>query len=182
MGPKRDMKWTEQQGKTAKALAAEGKTASEIAKIVGRARNAVIGYLNRNGVKLSSANGKFGPPIPRKPAIRPERKHGVIHSQINKKMKKPPILAFGAIRTKDGIMGIPFLKAGPYQCRYMIETHPAIICGEPTKNLNCSWCEEHYAIVFIKPEPPRRRTSEDNKSSQKGLGWHRSSPMAQLGR
>jgi len=166
------MKWTETQGKIAKRLAAEGKTATEIAPHVGKTRNAVIGYLNRNGIKLSEINGRFLPPKRRPTPVRVERRSGVIHRKLEKKVKKPPILKFDAIRTKDGIMGIPFLKAGQGQCRYIIEERPAIICGEPTKSVSCSWCEDHYAIVYVKPELPQRSKNKDHRAPKKGLGWH----------
>ena len=168
----REMKWTEAQGKIAKRLCAEGKTAAEIGAEVGKTRNAVIGYLNRNGIKMSDVTGQFLPPKPRPKPVRVERRSGVIHRKLEKKEKKPPILKFDAIRTKGGIMGIPFLKAGQGQCRYIIEEHPAIICGEPTKSINCSWCEDHYAIVYVKPEPSARSKDKDHRAPQKRLGWH----------
>ena len=166
----REMKWTETQGKIAKRLCAEGKTAAEIGAEVGKTRNAVIGYLNRNGIKMSDVTGQFLPPKPRPKPVRVERRSGVIHSKLNKKVKKPPILKFDAVRTKDGIMGVPFLKSGPNQCRYIIEERPAIICGEPTKSLECSWCEDHYVIVYVKPEPLARSKNKDTRTFEKRLG------------
>jgi len=174
-----ELRWTEQQGKIAKAMCAEGKTAAEIGAVVKKTRNAVIGYLNRNGIRMSDVTGKFAPPIPKKKPVRVERIGGVIHRKLEKKVKKPPILKFDAVRTKDGVMGIPFLKAGPYQCRYIIEDRPAIICGEPTKSATCSWCEDHYAIVFTKAEISHKQKDDHNRTSYRRLGRHRSSPMAQ---
>ena len=165
-----ELRWTEQQGKIAKAMCAEGKTAAEIAAVVKKTRNAVIGYLNRNGIRMSDVAGKFAPPIPKKKPVRVERIGGVIHRKLEKKVKKPPILKFDAIRAKDGTMATPFLKAQPHQCRYLIETRPPIICGEPTKNLNCSWCEEHYGIVFTKSETPNRQKDNHNRTSERRLG------------
>ena len=167
-----ELRWTEQQGKIAKAMCAEGKTAAEIGAVVKKTRNAVIGYLNRNGIRMSDVTGKFAPPIPKKKPVRVERIGGVIHRKLEKKVKKPPILKFDAVRTKDGVMGIPFLKAGPNQCRYIIEDRPAIICGEPTKSVNCSWCEGHYGIVFTKGDFAVRQKSQDRRASDRRLGRH----------
>ena len=167
-----ELRWTEQQGKIAKAMCAEGKTAAEIGVVVKKTRNAVIGYLNRNGIRMSDVTGKFAPPVPRKTPVKVERIGGVIHRKLEKKVKKPPILKFDAIRTKDGIMGIPFLKAGPNQCRYIIEDRPAIICGEPTKSVTCSWCEDHYAIVFTKSEIRPRPQGQDRKEPNRRMGWN----------
>lgn len=177
-GGKIELRWTEQQGKIAKRLCFEGKTAAEIAVEVGKTRNAVIGYLHRNGIRMNDINGRFSSLKPRAKPVRVERVGGVIHRKVEKKVKKPPILKFDAIRTKDGVMGIPFLKAGPNQCRYIIEDRPAIICGEPTKSVNCSWCEGHYAIVFTKDSIVRQK-SEDRRATNGQLGWNRSSFMAQ---
>lgn len=177
-GGKTELRWTEQQGKIAKRLCFEGKTAAEIAVEVGKTRNAVIGYLHRNGIRMNDINGRFSSLKPRAKPVRVERVGGVIHRKVEKKVKKPPILKFDAIRTKDGVMGIPFLKAGPNQCRYIIEDRPAIICGEPTKSVNCSWCEGHYGIVFTKDSIVRQK-SEDRRATNGQLGWNRSSFMAQ---
>ena len=177
MGGKSELRWTEQQGKIAKDLCAKGKTAAEIGVVVKKTRNAVIGYLNRNGIRMSDVTGKFAPPVPRKPPVRVERKAGVIHNKLKPIVKKPPILKFDPVRTKDGIMGIPFLKSGPNQCRYIIEERPAIICGEPTKSMSCSWCEEHYNVVYVKAEP--RSQGKNNRQAQSGLGRNRSPSMAQ---
>jgi hypothetical protein len=177
-GGKTELRWTEQQGKIAKRLCFEGKTAAEIAVEVGKTRNAVIGYLHRNGIRMNDINGRFSSLKPRAKPVRVERVGGVIHRKVEKKVKKPPILKFDAIRTKDGVMGIPFLKAGPNQCRYIIEDRPAIICGEPTKSVNCSWCEGHYGIVFTKDSIVRQK-SQDRRATNGQLGWNRSSFMAQ---
>jgi hypothetical protein len=171
-GGNQELRWTEQQGKIAKRMCAEGFSASQIAAEVKKTRNAVIGYLHRNGIRMNQLSGKFSAPKPKAKPVRVERKGGVIHRKVEKKDKKPPILKFDAVGTKDGVMGIPFLKAKPNQCRYIIEDRPAIICGEPTKSVSCSWCEDHYAVVFTKREFTVQPKSEDRRASDRRLGRH----------
>ena len=78
----REMKWTEQQGKIAKQLCREGKTAAEIGVVVKKTRNAVIGYLNRNGIKMSEVRDV----VPAKnftgQVVVKTRKIGVIHKKL----------------------------------------------------------------------------------------------------
>lgn len=168
----KEMRWTEQQGKIAKELCKQGKTAAEIAAVVKKTRNAVIGYLNRNGVRMNDAVEK-----PSRPTIQPrpkvERQAGVIHRKLQKIDRKPPIIPVEPPPIKMGDkVGIPFLKSKPNQCRYLIQTSPAYICGEPTKSVSCSWCEEHYVIVFQKPEPRSVSKEPNSRSADRRLGRH----------
>jgi hypothetical protein len=164
----REMKWTEQQGKIAKQLCAEGKTATQIAAVVKKTRNAVIGYLHRNGIRMGEGRR---PPVIQKPKV--ERKPKVIHRKVEKSERKPPILSFEPIwKKKVGDMGIPFLKAGHNQCRYVVNTSPAMVCGEPTKTVSCSWCEEHYEIVFQRPEPRPLPQKQNDRTPDRRLGRH----------
>ena len=60
--------------------------------------------------------------------------------------------------------GVPLLKAGFGQCRYIIsETYsPAICCGAPTRG--GSWCEEHRARVLVRV-PLRASTRPEQRLS-----------------
>jgi hypothetical protein len=175
-------KWTEQQGKIARRMAEEGNTAAEIGAVVKKTRNAVLGYLNRNGIRLSHISGQFLPRVPRKQPVVIKQETKVIHRKVKPKTIKPPRTNFETVQTGNGVIkGVPFMKSGPNQCRYMIETRPPIICGEPTKSLDCSWCEDHYEIVFVKPEPRSRTRSKDSRTAKEGLGGGRSSHVANRG-
>lgn len=177
----REMKWTEQQGKIAKQLCREGKTAAEIGIEVGKTRNAVIGYLNRNGIRMSEAKDI----VPKKNlGIQPIvkiRKIGVIHKKIkflqdqppdSEKIVPKPLRLQAYFAPKENGMGVPFLKASEGQCRFIVQERPAFVCGEPTKHIGCSWCEKHYEIVFTKPEPRNRSQERDNRSFDRRLGRH----------
>ncbi len=46
---------------------------------------------------------------------------------------------------------VSLLDAGFRQCRYPLwETRSdlKLVCGKKTRNVNCSWCEEHDALVW----------------------------------
>lgn len=177
----REMKWTERQGKTAKEMAVKGYTASQIASVVKKTRNAVIGYLSRNKMKIGEVRDVVPAKKPNSQPIVKYKRTGVIHKKIEflrsqppdseKIVPKPlPVQAYFA--PKENGVGVPFLKASKGQCRFVVQERPAFICGEPTKSIGCSWCEKHYEIVFTKPEPRQRAKERDTRPSNKGLGRH----------
>lgn len=182
------MKWTETQGRMAKELCQAGKTAAQIGAVVKKTRSAVIGYLNRNGIKMSEVNGIITEKKVKRQTVVNVKKIGVIHNKVQffyrqtpdlRKIQSTPqrIEAYSSAKEK-GMIGIPFLKAAEGQCRFIVQDQPVVfVCGDPTVRVGCSWCEKHYEIVFIKPEP-RKPTNQTNRQTDGKLGRYRSTIMA----
>ena len=150
--------WKPEEAEIAIRMFKDGKAASEIGMVLHKSRSAVMGFLHRQGVKrgVQVKNVNQRPAKKNKPSV-----------PFVKSTEKPldNILVFPA-NPKGAPMGrTPFLKAGPYQCRWVTESSPAFICGEEVVRPGCSWCAEHYAIVFI----PRSETRKVANAYE--FGW-----------
>lgn len=132
------MSWTDERVNLLKQLWGEGKTAAEIAKVLGEGvtRNAVIGKAHR--LKLSS----------RASPIQQNKKSTKNASVIDRpKIKKQPVIKNINFKGKE----IPLSELGPKDCRWPN--------GDPRDKENFSfcgckavegipYCEEHAKIAY----------------------------------
>jgi len=129
----RSVIWSQQHRDTAIQMANEGYTGSQIAAKIKRSRNAVIGFLHRQGIKLGKTNEHHKPKAkPVTPRKRPSRPKVVV-------LEKP-------LKIND----ITFLSSRLFQCKFITTEDPdpwkTMCCGKETQS--GSWCNYHRAIVF----------------------------------
>lgn len=140
--------WTRQQVSKAVFMWEEGKTATEIAKRISKSRNAVIGKLNRLGIKKPNAAANKDP----------------IQDQA---MKDPPGSTDNVkkendsqqIKVEDQKLTLLFLNEKT--CRWPIGDPSAKnfwFCGKPAQ-LNKRYCAQHSELAF-QPNPVKKERSE----------------------
>lgn len=56
VGPRNQREWTEEEDAWLKRMTAEGHSSSEVAKLLNRSRNSIIGYCRRRGYQLGNTN------------------------------------------------------------------------------------------------------------------------------
>lgn len=158
--------WTDDRIERLKALWHEGKSASEIAAILGGglSRNGVIGKIHRlkldkrakpsvKAVKAKGGNGRAG------------KDRGIVQAARKARAKastvtlRPPMTDLKPPKPLPIPKDLPELSArrrlidlGAHECRYCTGdplTADHSFCGEPVKP-GASWCEKHYAVVFTR--------------------------------
>lgn len=168
----------------------EGKTSSEIARIVGVTRNTVIGVANRAQRKgLLEGRAKVFPVARRKP--KPEG--NIAPKAVPEKPRLTvPVLAMARAPLPDvedtmmiepalppadtsGTTGVPLMAIKGMQCRAVLphkgEDGLAMFCGQQTSSALRSFCDHHHALYYDKPErTPRKRTSIDYRPKIKFSG------------
>lgn len=124
---------------TVRRMAAEGHSASTIAKAAGKTRNAIIGYCHRRGIKLAPSRAPR--PRPTEPRAKAERKTPPVAGRI----RDLQALARGEVKLKDASadpswpqpldgIGIPFIESRPSHCRrptWGAAERTGNICGQP---------------------------------------------------
>jgi len=137
---------------TLKAMAGNSCSGSEIAKALGKTRNAVAGKAHRQGIhltsiKVQSRNSQRGKPKPHKSPEIP-----IIHTIPAKPVKTPPRRLFMVSSSElpksaktSPETGKTLLDRTSEQCCFIIGdvTSNSVICGEPVCR-DSSWCENHW--------------------------------------
>lgn len=157
--------WTEDRIERLKALWSEGKSASEIAVILGGGltRNGVIGKIHRlkldkrakPSVKAMKAKGERGSAGKYRGVVNAARK-----ARASTLTLRPPM---GEIKPPKPLPipdDLPELSArkrlidtGAHECKFCTGdplTADHHFCGEPVKP-GTQWCERHYNVVFTRP-------------------------------
>lgn len=142
--------WSGEQVERVRQLAAEKKTAGEMAKVLAVTRNAIIGLCHRNKIPLIS--GKFRPPMEaRTPKPKPEKKIG--STVIRRLSSRRPLRGNHTwIPTEVTPMKVSLLDLQPNQCRSVVDGETddnflPIYCGNPTyadKPYCLAHCCEYY--------------------------------------
>ena len=60
-----------------------------------------------------------------------------------------PVVRVAGRAPGDGPVSL--IEAGFRQCRYPLwngRSEPKLVCGKRTRNANCSWCEEHFRLIW----------------------------------
>lgn len=140
--------WTEDRKAEAKKLYIdEDKSSSVVAAHIGTTRNAVIGIINRMGLKKDNPNkkGVKGPPKPRvykrarTAAEKVQRRSESPLPQIIRGEDIPPLLA--------SVLGL-----NEKTCAYPYGIRDYQFCGRP--RAHGSFCEQHGAICYNEPRIP----------------------------
>ena len=155
MGSEINRPWTEDEKIRCIELARSGLSGSQIAARLGRRRNSIVGFLFRKKVPLMG-NTKANPNAPKK-TRKPRHKQVPMHpfGLPPSEPKPPTIVEMPIIKPKktEGYGQASILDARNDQCKWVVKDatneRMAIYCGEPVKKEGCSWCIDHYKIVFI---------------------------------
>lgn len=157
--------WSEEEHRIVEQLAALNYTATQIScELVNRSRNAVIGYLHRNGIS-------FGKPRPSRTNINELRRETyskmiarrhAIAARTAKVVIPPTRAQFEASESQlagSTTKGVRFIDRLQFQCAWIYDTTntaESMCCGRAVKG-SSSWCPEHYALVFV-PSASRPRS------------------------
>lgn len=124
--------------------------ASEIAKILGVTRNAIIGKTHRLGLVKGQS-------------VAPEKLAARKTEKAARKAKKPPVekpaaTAVPTVAVEAPVeqpVGIPLFDLRHDQCHWVIgEPENFSCCGAPASSPGSAWCAAHRKIVYV---PPRNR-------------------------
>lgn len=157
--------WTEERASLAAKLYSEGKSASEVGKVLGVSRNAVIGKMHRMGVlghyKRNQRGEAAQKPRPRSAPSAPRKIAAASHTP-----SKPRATELGnGLHITAKLPSVPMtprLEVIPPTARPWTERHENEcswpVAGEGADTISCCrpvagrWCAEHNAIGCIKPE------------------------------
>jgi len=143
--------WTEEEKQKCIELAESGLSGGQIAVILKRPRNSIVGFLFRRKVALNGGRKRSSS----KPHQKISENKRVVQRRPPQppKPKEEPVPVSMPIVRPEGYKPVRFLDSRFGQCMWIMdETVPIkdrMICGEPTKDATCSWCKEHFPVVFI---------------------------------
>jgi hypothetical protein len=152
--------WTPEEVARLRQLFADGNGPSAIAKLMGKTRNAVIGRLNRMGLRCGADVAKGSrqqAQRKRRKAQRGDKPPAQVRKPAPKPAQAPPlrlpgVWALPAAGHPAGPVSISDL--GARQCRYigerpvLLTLDTPVYCGQPTDG--GSWCPHHRSRVFDK--------------------------------
>lgn len=151
-----DNGWSDEEVQTAVVMWTGKKSSTEIAKVINKTRNAVIGKMHR----LGCVRG-YGIVTPEQLAAAQAAEATVVEEEVVPEPvpPSPPAPPEPEGPTEHAVL---LLKAPAFVCRYPLwvdhrtPIEQKFVCGEPVKKENCSWCEKH-ALICFDPKQPRRR-------------------------
>jgi hypothetical protein len=128
--------WTLYERERLIAMIGEGKHVTEIAILMNRTRNMIIGYARREDIKLNPKQGQ--------------------RVRLRTLTKKTPLPKWGFKVQPSGVACEKFIE--PKQipamtCQYLTDAKRRNFCGQPSHG---SWCDKHRLIVF-KPKKSQPR-------------------------
>lgn len=134
--------WPQKDKDKAIKMVGEGYTAIEIAAVLKRTKNSIIGFIHRSGLRFSSTN----------PTHRAKIKNAAC--KRSKLAPKPEL----PIENNN----IRFFEARLFQCRFILDSPKnvwdTICCGAPVYKQ--SYCQAHYRICYRKFDiKPRTQTN-----------------------
>lgn len=124
--------WTNRDAATVKKMAAEGRTPREISVVIGKTRNAVIGFAHRNKIKL-------------KP--KPQRKEDSMTTVKTRENKRLSFIDLMPQRNMTAPAYVTLLQAKDHHCRFILSHEPKdmIICAQPI--MVDSYCLRHWQLT-----------------------------------
>lgn len=152
--------WTPARTEQLTQLANERLTSTQIGRVLGVTRNAVIGRLRRIGVKLL---GKpfWQPPEGVTPLPRREATPRLVMPAPA--LPEPPVIAVEAPLA----VGVRLLSAGFYACRYPLWQDVAgpdyPVCGDRTEAITDPYCSKHADLCF---------TAQGRSRGTRAQGWN----------
>lgn len=144
--------WTLEETKALKKLVEQKMTALEIARNLGRSRNAIMGRIHRLKLKLHGSVGPKGQGRKRKP--KPERNIPYIPKKelVVRSLDEPkPIIVVEAPKPVFIGKGVGFLQLTPRTCKYRVHGESFeeyVFCGEPTYKK--SFCKHHHSLCYTR--------------------------------
>ena len=133
--------WPDKHRKILHKMHAAGATAAEIAAVLGRTRNSIIGFIHRSGLSNTRPKKQLPPKVERKPQV---AKPAPVHKLFQK-----PIVEIETPQSKDGVL---FIFSNNRHCKWIQDSPNGIetrICGNRSVS-GKSWCAEHFALVYNK--------------------------------
>lgn len=151
--------WTEEQVSEFRRLFAEGYSYALIGEKLGYSRNACIGKANRLGLgrewkEQSPINIRTTKPKPRlKPILRivPANGNSSQMRIIQTVMAEPERIRCAEVTPRN----LTLAELEENDCRY-IAGDDHLYCAHP-KRPSSSYCEQHHALVWVSPQPPKER-------------------------
>ena len=163
--------WTEEEVEGLRQLWAKGHTGSEIANMLGKSRNAVMGRISRmreHGERMPSERERK-PPKPKVAKVPRVRKTRIVLPKI----KKEPIEYVNV--DYDLNKNYPkFHELKKWQCRFVMNDGHAsqyVFCGEKT-NFE-SFCPAHKQLCYtkaVKNDAPTKPANSTNYAKRKFFG------------
>lgn len=144
--------WTEEQDATLKAMAHDGKTFQQIAKVLGKSsRSAIAGRARRLGIRTKDVRKQRKEQIMQAvKAVTKQIRTPVIVEQVQEPTLYKVSFLFPKPPVKINRKGVSPLDIGANQCRYPIgepRNRDFCFCGKPSVG---SWCSTHKRVVFTR--------------------------------
>lgn len=128
--------WPDKHKQILLKMHGEGASAAEIAAVLGRTKNSIIGFIHRSGLSNSRPKTQIK-------AKKPE----FTLTEKPKQLFVKPIIEVEAPKFTGGVL---FIFSNARQCKYITD-HPTgldtRVCGKKTQ-VGHSWCAEHHALVY----------------------------------
>ncbi|MCY4184351.1 MAG: hypothetical protein OXC82_14345 [Rhodobacteraceae bacterium] len=144
--------WTTQQVNKAVNMWKEGKTATEISNKISKSRNAVIGKLNRLGVKKPNSDAA-------NEASSNKDENKATDDKVDERLNGRSTGDLRGAQLEDQRLSLLYLNEKT--CRWPIgdpSTKNFWFCGKPTL-LNKRYCAQHSELAF-QPNPVKKEKSE----------------------
>lgn len=149
--------WTDERVDTLRKLYAEGKSCGQIAAVVGKSRNAVIGRVHRMGLPLRGPTGPTTDGVARRVKARQEARQRIAAMPKPNPIKR--VISTPAVKS-DGYVADPSLPLADaplvtlmdlenHHCRWM---HDDRFCG-CAKVPGTSYCEHHLRAAYTVYKP-----------------------------
>lgn len=151
--------WSVDEINILKDLADKKHTSTEIAKLLGRTRNAVMGAAFRMGISLNKKNPSTKAtiaPVVKVVELKPKPtvREKPVQSVVIPMPKPPPKVELPTPEREDTepeSRGILFVNRERNQCAYIlgpVAAEKTRCCGELVYK-GSSWCAEHKAVVWV---------------------------------
>jgi GcrA cell cycle regulator len=145
-----NVKWTTEDSETAKRLWAEGRSGTEIGRMLGKTRSAVIGYMHRKSVKQGTRSDPLAP----KPKAGNTKADKPMRPRAKAKPEThaPPPLVYKPVT---------LIQLRPSSCRWPLGEMAdpvTFFCGKPQKP-GKPYCDLHHKIAFQPFKPMARKRS-----------------------
>lgn len=152
--------WTPEEDRLAKEMAEQGRSASEIGKVLGRSRNAILGRFHRLGVKGKGERAEVQyAAAKRRAAAKPKRlvvepKRLVVVPKAEPAPSPPAVFNIA-----DYPHNRPWLERRFGECAFPVTGAGAdtVSCCARTEDRGADiYCAQHREVMYV-PKPPRRK-------------------------
>ena len=134
--------WSAELIETAKKCAFEGLSAAQIAKVIGKTRNAILGKLFRMGINLPNDHSGHKPATPKQPKPK-------VRSEIFTPRASREDATFSMHLARCD--GVEFFDLKPHHCRWPYGTSNYYFCGR-RRAAGSPYCFGHSQMAFVKQD------------------------------